>query len=196
MKRTYAFATLVIILSASTASYASCADLGHLETAAKTKALLESYVEGDRFSGMVLVACGGEPIFREGFGMANREWNVANAPDTKFRLGSITKIFTATAILQLAEQAKLSIDDPVSKYYASAPAAWQKITIKHLLTHQSGIPDYADDLIMSAATAKTEARIDRTPEELIQLFRGKALQFEPGSQSIYSNSGVASHSVV
>ncbi|MEW6436315.1 MAG: serine hydrolase [Pseudomonadota bacterium] len=149
------------------------------------RALLDPYVQSNLFSGAVLVAHDGKAIFRQAFGQANREWDIANTSDTRFRLGSITKQFTATAILQLAEQHKLSIDDPVSKYYAEAPAAWQKITIKYLLTHSSGIPSYTDipDFF------KSDARIDRTPEEIVKLTRDKPLQFEPGSQFAYDNSG-------
>ncbi len=142
-------------------------------------------VKAKQFSGTVLVARNGKPVFRQGFGMADQEWNAANTPDTKFRLGSNTKQFTATAILQLAEQGKLSVDDPVSKYYPDAPAAWSKITIKHLLTHTSGIPTYT-------AIPKgfdTEFKLHHTPEELIKLTRDKPLDFEPGSKSAYDNSG-------
>jgi D-alanyl-D-alanine carboxypeptidase len=189
MKILRATAIFAGLLASTTSSFASCVDRAKGDYPEKAAALMESYVKANEFTGMVLIACAGKPIFEQGFGMANREWNVPNAPDTKFRLGSLTKIFTATAILQLAEQGKLSIDDPVSKYYAASPAIWRNITIKHLLIHRSGIPDYADALLWSAATARTEARIDLSPEALIGLFRDKPLQFEPGSQFSYSNSG-------
>jgi D-alanyl-D-alanine carboxypeptidase len=151
----------------------------------QAQALIEPFVRSDAFSGAVLVAHDGKAIFRQAFGQANREWGIANTPETKFRLGSITKQFTATAILQLAEQQKLSIDDPVSKYYADAPPAWQKITIRHLLTHTSGIPSFTDILDLD----KSDARIDRTPEEIIKLTRDKPLEFEPGTRFKYDNSG-------
>jgi D-alanyl-D-alanine carboxypeptidase len=109
---------------------------------AKAEALIEPIVKAGQFSGSVLVAKDGVPVFRQSSGLANREWDVPNTPDTKFRIGSNTKQFTATAVLQLAEAGKLAIDDPVSKYYADAPPAWKDITIKHLLTHTSGIPSY------------------------------------------------------
>src|SRR6185437_8860133 len=104
-------------------------------------ALIRTYVATNTFSGTVLVAKDGKVLFEKAYGLANREWNAPNTLDTKFRIGSITKQFTATAILQLAEQAKLNIDDPVSKYYTDAPASWRKITIRDLLAHTSGIPD-------------------------------------------------------
>lgn len=152
---------------------------------AKAEALIEPIVKADQFSGSILVARNGVPLFRQSFGLANREWDVPNTPDTKFRIGSITKEFTATAILQLAEGGKLSIDDPVSKYYVEAPPAWKDITIKHLLTHTSGIPSYTAIPHFFAA----DARLDRKPEEIIKLTQDKPLEFAPGSKFSYDNSG-------
>ena len=106
------------------------------EFASRAEALIKTYVQDGRFSGVVLVARDGKPILREGFGLANREWDTPVAPDTEFRLGSITKQFTATAILQLAEQGKLNLDDPIGKYYSAAPKAWDKITLR--LLHERG----------------------------------------------------------
>ncbi len=153
--------------------------------AKQAKALVDARVKDGRFSGSVLVARDGVPMLREGFGAANREWDIPNAPDTKFRLGSITKQFTATAILQLAEAGKLSVDDPVSKYYADAPAAWSKVTLKHLLTHSSGIPSYT---AIPGFFGK-DSKLPRTPEDLIKLTRDKPLEFEPGSKYAYDNTG-------
>lgn len=85
----------------------------------RVDALMASY---PGFSGVVLVAKDGRPVLRKAYGQANREWNIANAPDTKFRLGSLTKAFTAAAILQLQEAGKLSVEDPISKYYCRSIA--------------------------------------------------------------------------
>lgn len=147
--------------------------------------VIKAYVDPDVFSGAVLVAKDGKPILRKAYGLADREWNVANTPETRFRLGSITKQFTATAILQLAEQGKLSIDDPISKYYPAAPAAWAPITLKHLLTHTSGIPSYT----AIPGFFAEQARLDRTPDEIIALTRDKPLDFPPGSKYAYDNTG-------
>jgi CubicO group peptidase (beta-lactamase class C family) len=155
------------------------------ELAAKVDALIAPLVKADRFSGAVLVAKDGKPVFRKGFGLANREWNIPNDPTTKFRIGSITKQFTATAILQLQEAGKLSVDDPVSKYYTDAPPAWSGITLKHLLTHTSGIPSYTG----IPHFFEQEARRDRTPEEIVKLTADKPLDFPPGSKFAYDNSG-------
>ena len=88
--------------------------------------------------GIRLVARDSQVIFSKGYGSANLEWDVPNTPATKFRLGSVTKQFTAASILLLEERGKLSVNDPVKKYLPGAPAAWDKITIFHLLTHTSG----------------------------------------------------------
>jgi CubicO group peptidase (beta-lactamase class C family) len=180
---------LILVVGAalwsSAAARASIPGCAKEDYAPQAEALIESFVDAKVFSGAVLVARDGKPVFRKAFGAANLEWDVPNTPETKFRLGSITKQFTATAILQLAEQGKLSIGDPVSKYYADAPAAWAKITLRHLLTHSSGIPTYT-------ALPKffdVEGRLKHTPEEIIKLTRDKPLQFEPGTGYAYDNSG-------
>ena len=102
----------------------------------------------------------------------------------KFRLGSVTKQFTAASILLLEERGKLNINDPVKKYMPDAPAAWDKVTIFHLLTHTSGIPSFTGfpDYPSSEATPTT-------PEKLVARFRDKPLEFQPGEKWNYSNSG-------
>jgi D-alanyl-D-alanine carboxypeptidase len=158
---------------------------GEQTYADKAAALVESYVRSDLFSGSVLVAHDGQPQFRKSFGLANREWEIPITPDTKFRIGSVTKQFTAAAILQLVERGKLKLDDPISEYYTYAPTPWQKITIRHLLTHTSGIPSY---------TALPDfpnkiSKVHRTPQEIIQLTQNEPLEFEPGTQFAYDNTG-------
>lgn len=160
--------------AAPTSSYARNAD-----------GVMTAFADPGVFSGAVLVAKDGKPVFRKAYGFADREWNVANTPETRFRLGSITKQFTATAILQLAEQGNLSVDEPISKYYPQAPAAWAPITLKHLLTHTSGIPSYT----AIPSFFNQQARLDKTPEEIIALTRDKPLEFTPGSKYAYDNTG-------
>ena len=170
----WVFAAPVAATAAPPAGYARGAD-----------GVIKAYVDPGVFSGSVLVAKDGKPVFRKAYGLADREWNVANTPETRFRLGSITKQFTATAILQLAEQGKLSVDDPISKYYPAAPAAWAPITLKHLLTHTSGIPSYT----AIPGFFAQQARLDKTPDEIIALTRDKPLDFPPGSKYAYDNTG-------
>ena len=147
--------------------------------------VVKAYADPGVFSGAVLVARDGKPVFRRAFGLANREWDIPNTPETKFRLGSITKQFTAASVLQLAEQGKLSVDDSISKYYPDAPAAWAPITLKHLLTHTSGIPDYT----AIPGFFLQQARLDLVPSAIVKLTQDKPLEFPPGSKYAYDNTG-------
>ena len=137
-----------------------------------------------QFMGSVLVARDGTILLSQGYGFADLEWNIPNSPTTKFRLGSVTKQFTAACILLLEERGKLQLDDPVKKYMPDAPGAWDKITIFNLLTHTSGIPNFT--AFSDYGSAKT---IATTPEKLVARFRDKSLEFEPGEKWSYSNSG-------
>ena len=154
--------------------------------AQKIEELLNKYHDYDQFNGSVLVANDGEVIFADGFGMANMEYDIPNAPDTKHRLGSITKQFTATLILQLVEQGKLELDQPISKYLPDykGPAA-DKVTIHHLLTHSSGIPSYTS----FPGFFDEYSRDPSTPEEFVKTFADSTLQFSPGEKFSYNNSG-------
>ena len=98
-------------------------------------------VERHAFSGSVLIAQDGEILLSKGYGMAVYEWDVSNTPDTKFRLASLTKQFTAMGILILQERDLLTVEDLICQYFDECPDAWQDITIYHLLTHTSGISD-------------------------------------------------------
>jgi len=146
--------------------------------------VIQSYVSGKQFMGSVLVARGETVVLDKGYGFANLEWDIPNSPTTKFRLGSITKQFTAACILLLEERGKLKVDDPVKKYMPDAPAAWDKVTILNVLTHTSGIPSFTD----FPDYESTEA-IPTTPEKLVARFRDKPLEFQPGEKWKYSNSG-------
>jgi CubicO group peptidase (beta-lactamase class C family) len=135
-----------------------------------------------RFSGAVLIGYRGKVIFEKGYGLANYELQVPITPRTKFRLGSLTKAFTAAAILQLAEKGQLALDDPVSRYLPDYPQA-EKITLHHLLTHTSGIPNFTA-LPEYPKFKLNPTTLDRT----INLFRKLPLKFEPGTKFDYSNS--------
>lgn len=151
---------------------------------ARMEQVIQSFVADKQFMGATLVARENDVLLDKGYGFANLEWNIPNSPTTKFRLGSITKQFTAAAILLLEERGKLSVDDPVKKYMPDAPATWDKITIFHLLTHTSGIPNFTG----FPDYAKLQG-LSATPEELVARFRDKPLDFQPGEKWSYSNSG-------
>jgi CubicO group peptidase (beta-lactamase class C family) len=147
--------------------------------------LIQARVADKSFMGAVLVARGDQVLLSKGYGSANLEWNVPNTPATKFRLGSVTKQFTAAAVLLLAERGKLALQDPVRKHWPDAPATWDKITIYHLLTHTSGIPNFTN----YPEYMKTWKFVPTTAEKTIGYFRDKPLDFAPGARMNYSNSG-------
>ncbi|WP_081212135.1 serine hydrolase [Salegentibacter sediminis] len=148
--------------------------------------LMEKYSEYQQFNGSVLVAENGNVIYKDGLGLANMEFNIPNEPDTKHRLGSITKQFTAMLVLQLVENGKLELDKPISEYLPeyTGPAA-DKVTIHHLLTHSSGIPSYNS----FPGFFENQSRDPYTPGEFVKTFADSTLQFTPGEKFVYNNSG-------
>ena len=158
-----------------------CAAQGNVS---RMEQVVQSYVDSKQFMGSVLVAQDGKVVLNKGYGFANLEWDVPNTPTSKYRLGSLTKQFTAACILLLEERGKLKIDDPVKKYMPDAPAAWDKVTIFHLLTHTSGIPSFTGFPDYAASEP-----FPSTPEKLVARFRDKPLEFQPGEKWNYSNSG-------
>jgi CubicO group peptidase (beta-lactamase class C family) len=143
---------------------------------------LAPYVKGKNFVGAVLIAQGDRVVVNRAYGEASYELRVPNSPGTRFHIASISKPFTATAILILEQRGLLRVADPVSRFRPDFPNG-QKITLQHLLTHTSGItnvnnlPEYA-----------TASRFPQTPASLIELFKSKPLGFEPGTKYEYSNS--------
>ena len=146
----------------------------------------ESYERNGYLNGSILVASNGKIILNKGFGMANREHQVPNTPNTKFRIGSITKAFTAMCIFQLHEKQKLNITDYVSKYLPYYPNR-NGVTIYHCLTNTSGIPNYTSHPDFWLRTM----RLPSSLHQLIDSFKEQDLDFEPGSNYGYSNSGYA-----
>jgi CubicO group peptidase (beta-lactamase class C family) len=146
---------------------------------------LDNFAKEDKFSGAVLVAKDGVPIFKKAYGMANKSTNAANTTKTKFNLGSNNKMFTSVAIAQLAERGKLSYDDTISKHLPDYPnkSVADKVTIHHLLTHTSGMGSYFND--------KFFEKLDKTKTlaDLLPFFVNEPLAFEPGAKWQYSNVG-------
>ena len=147
-------------------------------------AVAQSYVDNGQFMGAVLVARGGTVLFSKAYGSANLELNVPNTTATKFRLGSLTKQFTAASVLLLEEHGVLKIEDLVEVHYPDAPAAWDKVTLFHLLTHTSGIPNFT-----AFPEYQSLAGLRTTTDELVKRFRDRPLEFTPGTEMHYSNSG-------
>jgi CubicO group peptidase (beta-lactamase class C family) len=156
------------------------------DKAAQIDALMSRYHEYRQFNGLILVAERGKVIYKKGLGLANMEWNVPNSPDTRFRLGSITKQFTAALILQLAEEGKINLQGKICDYLPDYPRkTGERITIHQLLVHTSGIPSYTGlpDFI------EQKSRNPYTPGDFIKAFSNLDLEFEPGSKFSYNNSG-------
>jgi CubicO group peptidase (beta-lactamase class C family) len=147
--------------------------------AAKIDAYIRPFVESNNFPGAILVARGDDILFSKGYGMTNYELNVANTPRTRFHLASLTKMFTAAAVLVLEEQGKLSTSDTVAKFLPDYPNG-DKIRLEQLLTHTAGVPN--------VDFAKGEDCIHYTAEQLVAKFKDEPLDFEPGSKTRYSNS--------
>lgn len=154
------------------------------DTATKLAEYMNAQVQVNRFSGSVLLAREGKVLFANGYGMANLEHKIPNTTSTKFRLGSITKQFTAAVILQLQEKKQVSVEDSVCKYVDKCPEAWAPITIHHLLTHTSGIPNFT-----SFPDYQKTMMLASPPEKTLERFRDKSLEFTPGERFSYSNSG-------
>ena len=139
-----------------------------------------------QFNGAVLVAEHGKVIYRKGFGFANYEWNIPNSPDAKFRIGSITKSFTAILTLQLVEQGKLKLEGKVTDYLPNySRKTGDRITVNQLLTHTSGLPDYNDVPDFFRAVQSGSLNND----EIIKRISEYDLLFEPGAKFSYSNDG-------
>lgn len=156
------------------------------DKAAQIDQLLSKYNEYGQFNGSALIAEHGKVIFKKGYGQANMEWDIQNQPDTKFRLGSISKQFTAFLIVKLAEKGKIKLDKPITTYLPNYPkATGDKITVHHLLTHTSGIPNYTS----APNFLKEKSRDPYTPEEFVKTFENLPLDFTPGEKFSYSNSG-------
>jgi CubicO group peptidase (beta-lactamase class C family) len=150
----------------------------------KADTYLRKLIQTRLFSGSVLIARNGKVLVRKGYGEANREKHVVNAAQTKFRIGSLTKQFTAMAILILQAQGKLNVRDHICTYLPNCPTSWQTITIHQLLTHTSGIPDFTrfPDYL-------TTQGLPSSPAQTIARFKNKPLEFQSGKKFSYSNSG-------
>lgn len=130
----------------------------------------------------------GKIIKATGYGFANVELNVPVTPQSIFQTGSVGKQFTATAVMMLVEEGKVGVDDKITKYFPEAPADWKDVTVRHLLTHTSGIPDYGGDADLQYKDL-LNLRQDYTEEELVRKFAALPLSFKPGEKWSYSNTG-------
>lgn len=176
MNRIYSLITLLSVVFPLSAQTYSATDYD---------AVMAATFPDDGPGATVLIAKKGEIIYQKAFGKADLELDVTMRPDHIFRIGSITKQFTACAILKLAEDGKLALDDEITKFLPDYPTQGHKITIKHLLHHTSGIKSYTG---MEKWTPEIH-RKDFTPQEMVDFFKDEPMDFAPGEKMKYNNSG-------
>jgi CubicO group peptidase (beta-lactamase class C family) len=151
---------------------------------AQMDSVLQSHLSADGPGAVFLATKNGQVVYRKAFGKANLELNVAMSPEHVFQIGSMTKQFTAVAILMLMEAGKLQVEDDITTYIPTYPTHGQKITIHHLLTHTSGVKDFT-----SIKAIMEIANRDLTPTELLEFFAAEPMDFAPGEKFKYNNSG-------
>jgi CubicO group peptidase (beta-lactamase class C family) len=159
--------------------------LSQADTIAALKADMDKRAAEDKYSGAVLIAKDGKPVFTAAYGMADREKKIPNRLDTQFRIGSMNKMFTAVSVLQLVQAGKIKLTDPLGKYLTDYPNkdVASKVTIHHLLTHTGGTGDF-----FGPEFDKHRLEL-RALRDYVKLFGPRGLEFEPGSKWDYSNYG-------
>ncbi len=174
------FLWLVLIGFAVSAFGQEC---GHAVADAKLDAVVTAEMAQQKIPGVaVLVACNGKTIRAQGYGLANLEHQVPVKPETVFESGSVGKQFAATALMMLVEDGKISLDNPLTRFFPDAPASWKSVKVRHLLSHTAGFTDYPD---------KFDFRKDYSEEDLLKIIYSIPLAFPAGSSWSYSNLGYA-----
>jgi serine beta-lactamase-like protein LACTB len=154
---------------------------------AQADSRLSRYFKADQPGAVVLLMQDGKVLFKKGYGLANVELSVPIKPDMVFRIGSVTKQFTAAAVMLLVEEGEVDLQAPISRYLEKLPKAWKKVTVEQLLNHTSGIPDYAE-----SGAAWEHRREDLTPTQLLEKYvSDQPLEYDdpPGSHYHYTNTG-------
>lgn len=165
-------------------SFLCCLFISQIVSAQTDK--VDEYIKGEMqkqgLPGLsIAVVKNGEVVLAKGYGYANVELKVAASPETIYQSGSVGKQFTAAAVMLLVEEGKIGLDDKISKYFDGAPDIWKDITVRHLLTHTSGIKNYTDDSF--------NYRLDYTEDDLVKKAASFSLDFQPGEKWSYSNTG-------
>ncbi len=182
-KKTFLPIFYLVTLAVLSISCSHSAQTSNGEFEARVVEYLNAHFYQKTFNGSILIAKEGQILFSKGFGMADIELDVPNTPKTKFRLGSITKQFTAMLVMQLQEKGLLNVNDSLAEYIPDYPNG-NKITIHHLLTHTSGVPSF------TGFPDYTKVMVQPLKlEEIIALFKNRPLEFDPGTKYRYSNSG-------
>lgn len=148
------------------------------------------------FSGAVLIVRDGRILLRKGYGYADIEKLIPYTPETRHEVASISKMFTAAAVLKLRDSHKLELDDPVCRYLSSCPTAWKPILIRHLIGHTSGIPDYEGKLELGSAKYLEFMQRPDASRRIVEDAKLLPLDFAPGTQFNYSNTAYILLSVI
>lgn len=180
--RTYSFIALFLLLAFIVTPVTALPQV-HNDKADRIDKLMSRYHEYGQFNGVALVAENGKIIYEKGFGYANMEWKIPNTPNTKFRLGSLSKQFTSMLVMQLVQEEKLRLDGKVSDYLPYyRKETGDKLTLHFLLTHTSGLPNYT-----SSPLFRTELRNPQRVPDMVKRLCSGDLEFEPGTKYSYSN---------
>jgi CubicO group peptidase (beta-lactamase class C family) len=174
---------LVLVLPAPADNLAVVKDK---DIAARCDEYMQARIKYGKFNGSVLLARDGKMLYEKGFGFADAENDVPNTPQTKFRLASVSKQFTATAIMILEHEGKLKVEDPISKYVPDVPEAWGQVTLHQLMSHTGGVPE---NLRIALFKGLWPQPIDR--DHLFDHIKKLPLDFKPGEKWSYSNTGYA-----
>jgi D-alanyl-D-alanine carboxypeptidase len=173
------------------AAFGFMASVAHAQSSraaiiARIDSIAQAPVKSGAVAGIAAaVVKGRDTLLMKGYGYADIENQVSVTPQTVFRIGSLTKQFTSSAVMQLVEQKKISLDDDLTKYIASYPTHGRRIPVRYLLNHTSGIPSYTD----IGAPFGRVMRLDLAPDSLLAIVAHDSLQFEPGSHMYYNNTG-------
>ncbi len=179
---------LRVAIAPATAPDAPTRRLTDAELVEQLRAYVDRLARRDVFSGSVLFAKGGKPLFSGAYGEANKDFGVKNTVDTKFNLGSMNKMFTSVAIMQLVEGGRISLDDSLGKFLPAGSMRAEvlsKVRVKHLLTHTSGLGSY-----FSPRWDSLSRSMFRSVDDWMSLVKDETLAFEPGTRWSYSNTGM------
>src|SRR5688500_14520243 len=185
MKKTLRISITLVLYAATILLVSQQAALAQ-DHAAKIQEVLTLAHKYRQFNGSALVAENGKVIYKGGFGLANMEWNIPNTPETKFRLGSITKQFTAMLTLQLVEQGKIKLDGKISDYLPDfRKDIGEKVTGHHLHTHTPRLPRYTRQPGFFANVSRKPHKV----AHFVKQYTSGKLEFEPGTKDSYNSSG-------
>jgi CubicO group peptidase (beta-lactamase class C family) len=182
--------TMLVCIAATMAWQVSAKQKADDAVSARVDEYVAAQMHEQKIPGLAFaVVRDGKVIEARGFGLANVELNVPVKAETIFQTGSVGKQFASMAVMMLVEEGKVALDDKITKYFDGAPASWNSITVRNLLSHTSGIPEYDTDALRNQDEPFINLRRDYTEQELLRKFESLPLDFAPGEKWSYSNTG-------